>query len=138
MRPSCFGDTCSSFDIFTLQRLCEVVATSEAVATFLAGSQEVVSSEEHEKFHSVPGTTSPSWRQVSQPLLNHTESLKTQNSVMQRCNAMQDCAELTHGFFALREICETGPPLSTVSQNMYVHYTIHVTKADTKVGNERK
>jgi hypothetical protein len=72
---------------------------------FLAGSQEVVSSEEHEKLHSVPGTTSPSWRKVS-------KTGRTLCSDAMRCSAMQDCAELTHGFFALREICETGPPLS--------------------------
>ncbi len=74
-----------------------------------AGSKNLVYSQEHKKLHSVPGTMFAS---------RNSCPIKSENQfewqIFDFCALSQDCAELTQGFFALREICETGPCPSCV------------------------
>ena len=60
---------------------------------FALGPQSFVSSKELKKLHRLSGTAT------------NFEDLQLHYS---RFGSLQDCAELTEGFFALREICETG------------------------------
>jgi len=130
MRPSCFGDTCTSFDIFTLQQLCEVVAISEAVAAFFWQVLKKLSAAKSMKSFTV--------YQAPQVLRGGKCPKQAELCAAMQCDAVR-CGTVLSWHMAFSLFVRFAKlVLLWVSQNLYVHYTIHVTKADTKVGNERK